>query len=257
MMAAKTIELKSPAEIAVMRSAGRVVAEILKILESAAVEGMTTLELDQIAQAELKRRGAKPAFLGYRGFPAALCVSVNAEVVHGIPSSRRRIKAGDLVSLDFGCVVDGFCADAAVTVGVGTISPQARRLMDATRESLALGIAAAKPEGRVGDISSAVQVHVESCGFSVVRDFVGHGIGRALHEEPPVPNFGRAGTGPRLSAGMALAIEPMVAAGGYAVDTLDDGWTAVTRDGSLAAHFEHTVVLTQRGAEILTEASGA
>lgn len=255
MFSTKTIELKSPKEIETMREAGAIVAATLKVLADAAKGGVSTLELDKIAAAELERRKAKPAFLDYHGFPATLCVSINAEVVHGIPSPKRSLRDGDLVSLDFGCVVRGFYADAALTVGVGKVSPAAQRLMDVTRESLHKGIDAMKVGARLGDVSSAVQGHCEAAGFSVVRDFVGHGIGRALHEDPPVPNYGKAGTGLRLAAGMVLAIEPMVNAGGPEVVTLDDGWTAVTKDGSLSAHFEHTIALSEDGPEILTNLS--
>ncbi len=253
MTMAKTIEFKSAAELSLMREGGRVVAQTLKVLSAAAVAGTTTLELDRIARAEIEKRGAKPAFLGYRGFPGTLCVSLNSEVVHGIPSAARKISNGDLVSLDLGCIVGGFYADAAVTVAVGAIPAESRRLIEVTRESLAKGIAAMRSGGRLGDVSGAVQKHVEAAGFSVVREFVGHGIGRALHEEPAVPNFGREGTGMRLSPGLVLAIEPMVNMGGCEVETLADGWTAVTRDRSLSAHFEHTVALTEAGPEILTQ----
>ncbi|MBI3551960.1 MAG: type I methionyl aminopeptidase [Elusimicrobia bacterium] len=252
MFSTKTIELKSLKEIGLMREAGAIVAATLKVLSQAAVPGVTTAELDRISREELKKRGAKPAFLGYHGFPAALCVSLNSEVVHGIPSEKRAIKDGDLVSLDFGCIVGGLYGDAAVTVGAGKISASAQRLLDVTRESLAKGIEQIRVGGRLGDVSSAVQTYVEKNGFSVVRDFVGHGIGRALHEDPPVPNYGKAGTGLRLSPGLVLAIEPMVNAGGCEVETRDDGWTAVTKDGSLSAHFEHTIALMETGAEILT-----
>ncbi len=252
MFSTKTIELKSAKEIGLMREGGAIVAATLRVLSEAARAGVSTGELDRISREELKKRGAKPAFLGYHGFPAALCVSINNEVVHGIPSEKRKIKDGDLVSLDFGCVVGALYADAAVTVGVGKISPAAQKLMDVTRESLARGIEQIKDGGRLGDIGHAVQTYVEKNGFSVVRDFVGHGIGRALHEDPPVANFGKAGTGMRLSPGIVLAIEPMVNAGGCDVETLEDGWTAVTKDGSLSAHFEHTIALTEKGAEILT-----
>lgn len=249
---AKTVELKSAAEIATMRGAGRVVADTLRRLEAAVVPGVTTLELDRIARKEIEGRNARPAFLGYRGFPATLCVSINKEVVHGIPSADRMVREGDLVSLDLGAVVGGFYADAAVTVAVGAVPAETRRLVNVTRESLAKAILAARLGGRLGDVSAAVQEHVEAAGFSIVRDFVGHGIGRALHEEPPIPNYGREGTGMRLAPGLVLAIEPMVNMGGHEVETLADGWTAVTRDGSLSAHFEHTVALTENGPEILT-----
>jgi methionyl aminopeptidase len=252
MFSTKTIELKSPKEIGLMREGGAIVAATLKVLSKAAVAGTTTAELDRISREELKKAGAKPAFLGYHGFPAALCVSINNEVVHGIPSEKRVIKDGDLVSLDFGCVVGGLYADAAVTVAAGKIPASSQKLMDVTRESLEKAIEQIKNGARLGDVSHAVQAHVEKNGFSVVRDFVGHGIGRALHEDPPVPNYGKAGTGMRLAPGIVLAIEPMVNAGGPEVETLDDGWTAVTKDGSLSAHFEHTIALTEKGAEILT-----
>lgn len=252
MFSTKTIELKSPKEIDAMREGGRIVADTLLVLAAAAQAGVSTGELDRIAASELARKNAKPAFLGYHGFPATLCVSVNSEVVHGIPSAKRALKEGDLVSLDFGCIVRGFYADAALTVGVGKVTPQAQKLMDVTRQSLNLGIAAVKPQGRLGDISNAVEQYATGAGFSIVRDFVGHGIGRALHEDPPVPNFGQPQTGPRLTPGMVLAIEPMVNAGACDVLTLADGWTAVTRDGSLSAHFEHTVAVTEDGHEVLT-----
>lgn len=252
MVSTKTIELKGPQELSAMREAGGIVAAILAVLSEAARAGVATLDLDRIARHELAKRGAKPAFLGYHGFPAALCVSVNSEVVHGIPSAKRFLKEGDLCSLDFGCIVRGYYADAAVTVGVGKVSAQAQRLMEVTRQSLERGVAAMRPDARLGDVSSAVQEHVEAAGFSVVRDFVGHGIGRALHEDPPVPNYGKAGTGMRLSPGLVLALEPMVNAGGHQVKTLEDGWTAVTQDGSLSAHFEHSVAVTEDGCEVLT-----
>ena len=252
MFSTKTIELKSSEEIALMGEAGKIVAQTLGVLSQALRPGLSTKELDAIAQEELSRHKAKPAFLGYQGFPASLCVSINSEVVHGIPSARRNITSGDIVSLDFGCILEGFYADAAVTVGVGRISEEARKLIEVTREALMRGIVEMVPNARLGDISSAVQNHVEAHGFSVVRDFVGHGIGRALHEDPPVPNYGKPGTGMRLSPGLVLAIEPMVNAGGPEVETLEDGWTAITRDSSLSAHFEHTVALTEKGPQILT-----
>src|SRR5579883_1406348 len=252
-MFTKTVELKSDREIGYMREAGVIVADTLKLLSSAARPGISTGELDKIAHNELIKRGAKPAFLGYHGFPKSLCVSINSEVVHGIPSDKRKLKDGDIVSLDFGCVVSGFFADAAVTVPVGKITAAAHKLINVTRESLMMGIDAVKADGRLGDVGYAVQRHCEANGYSVVRDFVGHGIGRGLHEDPPVPNFGKAGTGMRLQPGLVIAIEPMVNAGGPEVETLDDGWTAVTKDGSLSAHFEHTVALTEKGPEILTE----
>lgn len=248
------IELKTDQEIAVMRRAGRVVAGLLAHLAALVRPGLKTKALDEASLAYLRQAGAQPAFLGYRGFPASVCVSVNEEVVHGIPGERK-ISEGDLVSIDAGALVDGWYADAAITLSVGSVSPSARRLVDTTRRALEEGIARAVVGHRVSDISCAVQQQVEREGFGVVREFVGHGIGRALHEEPPVPNFGAPNTGPRLQPGMVLAIEPMVTLGRHEVEILADGWTAVTKDRSLAAHFEHTVAVTERGTEILTRES--
>lgn len=256
MLMTKTVEVKSKDELATMRRAGAVVADILQLLKSTVKPGMTTGEIDSICRAELKKRDAKPAFLNYHGFPGVICISINSEVVHGIPRDSRKLAAGDIVGLDFGCVIDGWYADSAITVGVGEISADAQRLIDTTRESLEKGIAAVKAGARIGDIGAAVQSHAEAAGYSVVREFVGHGIGRALHEEPPIPNYGKAGAGARLKAGMTIAIEPMVNMGGPEVATLGDGWTAVTKDGKLSAHFEHTVAVTESGAEILTLPSG-
>jgi methionyl aminopeptidase len=244
--------LKTPEEVALIREACLVVHDILDELARAAVPGVTTAELDRLAAARTRERGATAAFLGYHGYPASLCVSVNDEVVHGIPSSRRVLREGDVVGLDFGVVRDGYYGDAARTVVVGSASPQALQLLEVTRGALLAGVAAALPGGRLGDIGAAVQAHVEARGFSVVREFVGHGIGRRLHEPPQVPNYGRAGAGKRIDVGLVVAIEPMVNAGGPEVELLDDGWTAVTADGSLSAHFEHTVVVTENGPEILT-----
>jgi len=246
------IELKGPAEIGWMREAGRATGETLQLLAQAAQPGVSTGELDRIAHAELKKRKAKPAFLGYRGFPGVLCVSINQEVVHGIPDPKRKLAEGDIVSLDFGAIVRGYYADSAITVGVGKISDAAAKLVKTTRESMERGIETVAPGSRLGDIGAAVQKHAEAGGYSVVRTFVGHGIGRNLHEDPAIPNFGRAGTGLRLQAGMVLAIEPMVNVGGPEVETLDDGWTAVTKDGKWSAHFEHTVAVTADGHEVLT-----
>ena len=246
------IELKTASEIERMRQAGRIVAGLLDHLARLVRPGITTGALDGEAARYLTDAKARSPFLGYRGFPASICVSVNEEVVHGIPGPRK-IREGDLVSLDAGAEVDGLFADAATTVMVGTVPPEARRLAETTRLALAKGIAEAVPGRRLSDISHAVQQVVERAGFGVVREFVGHGIGRALHEDPPVPNFGSPGMGPRLKAGMVLAIEPMVTLGGYAVQVLDDGWTAVTKDRSLAAHFEHTVAITAQGPDVLTE----
>ena len=252
MLKSVSVETKSARELEIMRRAGSVVARSLEVLAKACVPGIDTEELDKLAAAELKRRGAKPAFLGYRGFPAVLCASINEEVVHGIPKRGRVLREGDIIGLDFGAEVDGYFGDAALTVPVGRVSDEARRLIDTTREALRKGIETARNGLRVGDIASAIQRHAESAGFSVVREFIGHGIGRSLHEDPPVPNYGEPGTGTRLRPGMTLAVEPMINAGGAAVRVLDDRWTAVTTDGSLSAHFEHTVVVTDGDPEVLT-----
>ena len=252
MLMEKAVEVKSPSELATMRQAGAVVADILVLLSGMVKPGMTTGEIDKIAREELKKRGAKPAFLNYHGFPGAICLSINHEVVHGIPSDKRALKDGDIIGVDFGCVIDRFYGDSAVTVGVGKISDEAAALIRVTRESLEKGIAAVKAGARIGDIGAAVQTHAEAHGYGVVREFVGHGIGRALHEEPPIPNYGKAGTGARLKAGMTIAIEPMVNLGSADVETLGDGWTAVTKDRKLSAHFEHTVAVTETGFDILT-----
>lgn len=246
------IAIRSRDEIARMRDAGRVVRAVLNELAAAAVPGVTTLELDRLAEGRARALGAEPAFLGYHGYPASVCISVNDEVVHGIPSAARVLREGDIVGLDFGVVFHGWYGDSAVTVPVGRISDGARRLLDVTAAALDAAVAAARPDRRVGDIGAAVQAWVEPRGYSVVRDFVGHGIGRRLHEAPQIPNFGSGGTGARLRPGMVLALEPMVNAGRFEVETLDDGWTAVTQDGSLSAHFEHTVAITENGPEILT-----
>jgi len=246
------IELKSPDEIACMRRAGRVVAELLDYLKGYVRAGIRTREMDAESRNFIKRSGAKPAFLGYRGYPACICVSVNEEVVHGIPGERV-IQAGDLVSIDAGAVVDGFYGDAAISLIVGQASPDAQKLVDTTRDALWEGIRQARVGNRLSDISHAVQLRVEKEKFGIVRDFVGHGIGRAMHEDPPIPNFGAPNMGPRLRAGMVLAIEPMVTLGDCAVEVLKDGWTAVTKDGSLAAHFEHSIAITDSGVEVLTE----
>jgi methionyl aminopeptidase len=245
------IVCKSAAELQKMRVANALVAEILGELARMAAPGTTTAELDQVAETRVRAAGAVPAFKGYRGYPATLCASVNDEVVHGIPSDRR-LEAGDILSLDMGVVLDGFYGDSALTVGVGPIDDSARRLLEVTEDALYRGIAAARIGGRLSDIGHAIQGWVEAHGFSVVREFVGHGIGTKLHEEPQIPNYGQPGRGPRLAEGMVLAIEPMVNAGRAGVKVLGDGWTAVTRDGSLSAHFEHTVAITGEGPEILT-----
>ena len=246
------MHLKSADDLARMRDAGRVVRAVLDEVAAAAVAGVSTAGLDRLAEARTRELGAVPAFKGYLGYPASVCISVNDEVVHGIPSESRILRDGDLVGLDFGAILGGFHADAAETVLVGRGSPEAERLVAATRQALAAGVAAARPGGRLGDIGAAVQRSAEASGFSVVREFVGHGIGRKLHEPPQVPNFGEPGTGAWMRPGLVLAIEPMVNAGLPGVRTLDDGWTAVTEDGSLSAHFEHTVAVTEAGPEILT-----
>lgn len=235
-----------------MRQAGRVVATILQILAKSIRPGMRTGELDAIAGNELVKLGAKPSFKGYRGFPANLCVSVNEQIVHGIPG-KRVLKSGDIVSLDMGAIVDGFHADAATTVGVGDIEPEARRLLEVAEGALMAGISAARSGARLGSISAAIQAYAESRGFSVVREYGGHGIGRQLHEEPLVPNFGPSDQGPLLREGMVLALEPMVNAGGWQTKLNSDQWTVVTADGSLSAHFEHTVAITSSELEVLTK----
>ena len=246
------IILKSPQEIEKMRRSNLIVAEILEEIKSVVKAGVTTRELNERAEELLARRKARSAFKGYNGYPAALCTSVNDEVVHGIPSGRV-LREGDILSLDFGAIYEDYYGDAAITLAIGRISAQAERLMRVTEEALYLAIDQARPENRLQDISAAVQGHIESCGFSVVRDFVGHGIGQHLHEKPQVPNFGEAGRGIRLKPGMTLAIEPMINAGGHEVMVLPDGWTAVTKDGSLSAHFEHSVAVTENGPYILSK----
>ncbi|HEY8450449.1 MAG TPA: type I methionyl aminopeptidase [Bacillota bacterium] len=245
------ITIKSAREIEKMRRAGRVVAEVLERLRAEVRPGITTGELDRIAERLIRARGARPAFKGYHGFPASICTSINDEVVHGIPGDRT-LREGDIISIDVGAVLDGYYGDAAVTLPVGRIPPTARRLLEVTEQALYAGIAAAREDARLTDISHAVQTAVERHGFSVVRDYVGHGIGQQMHEEPQVPNYGPPGLGPVLKRGMTLAIEPMVNVGDYAVETKADRWTVVTRDGSLSAHFEHTIAITAGAAEILT-----
>jgi len=253
-----SVELKSTAEIGYMRDAGRIVREILVELQKAVAPGISTLELDRIADDLTYKKGAKPVFKGYRGFPASLCTSLNHEVVHGIPNKKRVLREGDLMKLDFGVVYRGYVGDSAVTVPVGKVSDEALRLIAATRESLQKGIAAIREGNRVSDIGAAVQGYVEPLGYSVVRKFVGHGVGRALHEDPKVPNYDFTRepnenlTNVRLRPGMVLAVEPMVNAGAPDVEVLADGWTAITADGKLSAHFEHTIALTDQGTEVLT-----
>jgi methionyl aminopeptidase len=246
------VEIKTKDEIAVMRDAGRIVSEILDELEKMVAPGVTTWELDQVAEGLIHKKGARPAFKGYLGFPSSLCASINFEVVHGIPSKKRKLVPGDLMKLDFGVVYKGYYGDSARTVPVGVVSAEARALIDATRESLNEAISTVVSGNRIGDIGHAVQSFVEPKGFTVVRDFVGHGIGKKLHEQPQIPNFGERGTGMRLRPGMVLAIEPMVNAGTHKVEILEDDWTAVTLDRKLSAHFEHTVVVTENGPEVLT-----
>jgi methionyl aminopeptidase len=248
------IVCKSPAEIERMRAANALVADVLSELAAIVAPGVTTQDLDTAAEKLVRAAGAEPAFKGYRGYPATLCASVNDQVVHGIPSARKLVD-GDIISLDMGVKLSGFFGDSAVTVPVGQVSDDAKTLLRATREALEKGIGQVQLGGRVSDIGHAIQKHVESFGFSVVREFVGHGIGAALHEEPQIANYGEPGRGPRLAEGMVLAIEPMVNIGKPAVKVLADGWTAVTRDGSLSAHFEHTVAVTKGGPLVLTRTS--
>ncbi len=247
------VQLKSKAEIEKMRSAGAIVAQVLHEIEDLVKPGATTFDLDLFAQTRTKELGAKPAFKGYHGFPGTLCVSVNEEVVHGIPSKKRILKEGDIVGIDFGVILDGWFGDSARTFPVGKISPEAAKLLEITEKSLFLGIAEANPGQNLFDIGHAVQKYVESFGYSVVREFVGHGIGKNLHEDPQVPNFGIRGKGMVLKPGMVLAIEPMINAGKPEVRVLADGWTAVTVDKKLSAHFEHTIAITESGTEILTK----
>jgi len=236
-----------------MRRAGKVVREVLELVRGHVKPGATTLDLENAAEARLKELGVKAAFKGYHGFPCVLCTSVNSEVVHGIPSKKRVLNEGDIVSVDFGAIVDGYYGDAAITVPVGAIDPTAARLLEVTQASLEAGIAAVRPGATLGDVGAAVQGVVEGGGFSVVRDFVGHGIGVRMHEDPQVPNFGQRGQGMKLKAGMVIAIEPMVNVGKPDVLVLKDGWTAVAKDGSMSAHFEHTVAVTSTGSRILTD----
>jgi methionyl aminopeptidase len=247
------IILKSLQEIEKIRNACLIVADVLEALSGMVRPGVTTQALDEFAERYIVAAGAKPAFKGYRGYPKTLCTSVNNEVIHGIPSKGTVLKQGDIISIDVGTIVDGFYGDAAITVPVGAITPEAERLLRVTEESLLRGIAKAKAGNRLYDISHAVQSHVESNGYSVVREFVGHGIGRSLHEDPQLPNFGDPGQGPKLKPGMVLAIEPMVNVGGYATVTQEDNWTAITADGSLSAHFEHTIAVMPDGPWILTK----
>ncbi|MBU1007412.1 MAG: type I methionyl aminopeptidase [Candidatus Omnitrophica bacterium] len=246
------IEIRSEREISLMLEAGKVVRDVLASIEKIVKPGVTTKELDSDAEYLIKKLGARPAFKGYRGFPGSICSSINEQVVHGIPGDTR-LRSGDILSIDVGVEKKGFYADAAITVEVGdNVTENARKLIAVTKESLRLGIEQAVEGNRLFDISHAIQKYVESSGYSVVRDFVGHGIGEQMHEDPEIPNFGKPGTGPRLKKGMALAIEPMVNAGGFEVSIMKDGWTVVTKDKKLSAHFEHTVCITDKGPKILT-----
>lgn len=246
------IVLKSKAEIEKMRRSNQVVVEVMKTLGSMIQPGVTTQELDRVAEELIRKRGGTPAFKGYRGFPATLCTSINDEVVHGIPSGKRILKEGDVVSVDCGVVLDGFYGDHAITFAVGSVAPRTQRLLAITQEALMKGIEKMVVGNRLGDVGAAVQAHVEAEGFGVVRDYVGHGIGRNLHEEPQVPNYGESGSGLRLKAGMVLAIEPMINEGTAAVKLLSDDWTVVTADGKPSAHFEHSVAITENGPDILS-----
>jgi len=247
------IVLKTGRELKIMREACRISAEALKLAGSAVEPGVTTAELDKIAEKYILSQGAVPNFKNYNGYPATACISINNEVIHGTPSKKRVIKSGDIVSIDLGAKFEGYHGDNAATFACGDISAEAKRLMDTTRESLYEGIAAAVSGGRLGDIGAAIQQYVEQRGYSVVRQFVGHGIGTQLHESPEVPNFGTHGRGIRLMPGMTLAIEPMINAGHYDVKVMPDGWTVLTKDGSLSAHFEHTIVITPDGPQIMTK----
>jgi methionyl aminopeptidase len=250
--------IKTSEEIEGIRKSSRIVAEVLEVLKGFVRPGLTTWALNRKAEEVIRKRHARPAFKGYKPsfnsepYPAAICASINEEVVHGLPSKRRVLREGDIVSVDVGVVLNGFFGDGAYTYAVGEISDGARRLMEVTEQSLYRGIEQAVPGNRVGDISCAVQQHVESHGYSVVKEYVGHGVGKQIHEDPPIPNYGACGQGPKLVEGMTIAIEPMVAQGRGDVLVRSDGWTAYTKDGSLAAHFEHTIAITKNGPEILT-----
>jgi len=246
------IYIKSPEEIELMRPACRAVAITLRKLRTVVKPGISTLDLDRFALDCLKEMNAKPAFLNYNGYPATLCVSVNEEIVHGIPSAKRILKDGDIVSMDMGAIINGFYGDAAITVPVGTISGGAAKLIEVTERSLEIGLSKVKAGVRLGDVSSAIGSYAEADGMGVIEEFTGHGVGRRLHEDPSIPNYGYPGTGPMLKAGMTLAIEPMLSLGDPDLIILKDGWTAITEDGSYAAHFEHTVAVTEDGCEILT-----
>jgi methionyl aminopeptidase len=246
------IVIKTAKEVEKMRRAGEIVREVLHAVRAMVKPGVTTLELENVAEAMIAEAGAKPAFKGYHGFPCVLCTSLNDQVVHGIPSAKTVLREGDILSVDCGAVIDGYYGDSAITIPVGKVAPTTQRLLDVTQGSLTRAIETVRPGAMLGDVGAAVQEMVEAEGFSVVKEFVGHGIGTRMHEDPQIPNFGERGRGVRLREGMVLAIEPMVNAGTDAVRVLKDGWTAVTEDGSLSAHFEHTVAVTKDGAAILT-----
>jgi methionyl aminopeptidase len=246
------IVLKTVRELSVMKEACRISAGALQLIGKAIEPGVTTAELDRLAEEYIRSQGAVPNFKGYNGYPATACISINNEVIHGIPTAKRKINAGDIVSVDLGALFEGYHGDNAATFACGDISDEAQRLIDATRESLYEGIKMARAGGRIGDISFAIQSYVEARGYSVVRDFVGHGVGTSLHEAPEVPNFGTAGRGVRLMPGMTIAIEPMVNIGKHDVKVMPDGWTVLTKDGTLSAHFEHTVAITSEGPQIMT-----
>ena len=253
----QAIQIKTPEQFAIMREAGLVVARTLDVVAAAVRPGVSTAELDALAEREIRAAGATPSFLGYHGYPATICTSVNEEIVHGIPTPARRLDEGDIISIDCGAIVGGWHGDAARTAGVGTISTEHAALLSACEAALWHGLAQARPGGRLGDISHAVETSIEQAGpYGLVEEYTGHGIGTAMHMDPPVPNYGRPGRGPRLRAGMALAIEPMVVLGSPETILLDDGWTVITADGSWAAHFEHTVAITAGGPWVLTAADG-
>ncbi len=246
------IELKSPSELEIMRQAGRIVSGLLKLMEKEAKPGVSTQKLDEIAEKFVRSQGAEPAFKGYYGYPATICASINDEVVHGIPG-KRILNDGDIIGVDVGVILKGYFSDAARTFAIGTVDAESQKLIRVTREAMMRGIAQAVEGNRISDISAAVQAYAEKEGFSVVREYVGHGIGRNLHEDPQVPNYGKPGEGPKLVTGMALAIEPMINAGSHEVKVLADGWTVVTRDGKRSAHFEQTIFITKTKPEIVTE----
>lgn len=246
------ITIKTPAEVEKMRQGGRRLASVISELQRRVEVGVSTFELDQLARELIKKQGGQPSFLGYQGYPAALCTSINEQIVHGIPNKAVALKAGDLLSLDLGFCYQGLHTDMAVTLAVGRVSSEAKRLIKVTSQSLKLAIKTMKVGIHLGDVSFTIQSFIENNNFNVVRDLVGHGVGREIHEEPKIPNYGQSGTGPILQAGMTLALEPMVTLGNYQIRTLEDGWTIQTADNSLSAHFEHTILVTEKGAEVLT-----